>query len=447
MDININLNDLICDTFVDIASDIINCEVDRAILKGGRASTKSQVASECIVTGVMVYKESAVACVRYANKIQERLVNTFTETISYMGVEKFWKLRKSPFEYVLLDENGKETQVSIKFTGCDNPEDLKSYKPRKGAFRYIWFEEATNFNNIREVNNLIQTFARGQGKHCVIMTYNPPKQNSNWVNKEFNHPKNKENIIENNDNSWKEYFDFEIIPGVTERLVRAVHHSTYLDVIEAGHAEWLGSTFIGEAKQMEAENYKEYQHQYLGLVVGTDANVFSNIKEWDGDKSRLDILEVFRGLDFGLGGPDPTAYVEWFYDRVNKRIYALGEFAKPKMSIEDMYREIKALNKHNFVVYADSATPILSSELNNKGLNIQGAIKGPDSIAAGIKWLQSLNGIYICKTLTPCIYTEFTEYEYIVDKDDNVTSKLEDKCNHTIDSTRYAFGLEIKYVA
>jgi PBSX family phage terminase large subunit len=447
MDINIELNELICDNFVDVASDIINCNVDRAVLKGGRSSSKSQVASECIITGCMVYKESAVAAVRYANKIGERLVNTFTETIRFMGVEKFWKLRKSPFEYVLLDDNGKETNVSIKFTGCDNPDDLKSYKPRSGGFRYIWFEETTNFSSLKEVNNLIQTFARGKGKHCVIMTYNPPQQNSNWVNKEFNHPKNKENIISIEENQWYEYFDFEVEPGHTERLVRTVHHSTYLDVIRNGHYDWLGTTFIGEAKQAEIENPQYYRWAYLGEVVGTEANVFSNVHDWDGDTSKLDIVEVFRGLDFGLGGPDPTAYVAWYYDRANKRIYALNEFSKPKMSVDDMAFEIKQLNKHNFPIYSDSATPILTNELVARNINVIGAIKGPDSILAGIKWLQGLNGIYICKTLTPSIYTEFTEYEYIVDKDDNVTSKLPDKNNHSIDSTRYAFNLEIKYVA
>lgn len=446
MEMNIDLNELICDNLTGIALDIINCDVDRAILKGGRASTKSQVVSECIVVGCMSYKESAVALVRYGNKIEERLVNTFRESIHYMGLEKFWKLRRSPFEYVLLDDNGKETDVSIKFTGCDRPEDLKSYKPRRGGgFRYVWMEELSNFDSLKSVNNLIQTFARGEGKHCVIMSYNPPKQNSNWVNKEFNAPKNKDNLIDSNVYSWKEYFDFEIEPGNTTRLVKSVNHSTYLDVIANGKSHWLGDTFIGEAKQMEAENYKEYQHQYLGEVVGTDANVFNNIKDWDGDINKLDITEVFRGLDFGLGGPDPTAFVAWYYDRKNKRIYCLDEFSKSKMSVDEMNYEIRLRNKNNFPVYFDSATPILGQELINKGCNAIGAIKGPDSVRAGIKWLQSLNGIHICKTLTPIVYHEFTEYEYIVDKDDNVTSKLVEGAEHTIDSTRYAFNLEIKY--
>lgn len=443
MEVNIELNDLVCDCFVDVVGNIINCEVDRAILKGGRSTTKSQVTSESIVVGCMAYKESAVAAVKYANKIEERLVNTFRESIRYLGVEQFWKLRKSPFEYVLLDDNGKETDVSIKFTGCDNPDNLKSFKPRRGSFRYVWFEELTNFPSIKEVNSLIQTFARGKGKHVVIMTYNPPMQTSNWVNKEYNTPTGI--ILGHDSNSCYTEFEFEVTPGVKEKIRQVVHHSTYIDVIESGHSDWLGLTFIGDAKKTEIENNKYYRWAYLGEVVGTDANVFTNIREWDGDTSKLDIREVFRGFDWGYGGPDPCAYVEWYYDRKNKYIYALNEFSKPKMEVDDIAFEIRLLNKHNFPIFADSASPILNNQLRNKGLNVTDVKKGPDSIRAGIKWLQDLNGIYICKYRTPEIHREFTGYEYIVDKEDKVTSKLKDSDNHTVDSTRYGFSLEIRY--
>ena len=442
MEVNINLDNLICDTFRGVAADIINCEVDRAVLQGGRSTTKSQVASECIIVGCMVFKESAVAAVKYANKIEERLVNTFRESIRYLGVERFWKLRKSPYEYVLLDDAGKETTVSIKFTGCDNPENLKSYKPRAGIFRYIWFEELTNFPSLKEVNSLIQTFARGKGKHCVIMSYNPPMQTSNWVNVEYNVPSGV--LLSSNSNCFYTEFEFEVEPGVKHKVKQVVHHSTYLDVIAAGHSDWLGTSFIGDAKRYEIENNKYYRWAYLGEVVGTDANVFTNLVDWSGDISRLDIREIFRGFDWGYGGPDPCAYVEWFYDRRTKRLYALNEFCKPKMEVDDVSFEIKQLNKHNFPIYADSASPILNTQLRNKGLNIVDVKKGPDSVRAGIKWLQGLSGIYINKILTPNIYREFSQYEYVVDREDNVTALLKDAANHTIDATRYGFSVEIK---
>lgn len=442
MEININLNNLICDTFVDVFNDIVNCEVDRAIMKGGRSSTKSQVASEAIIVGCMVFKESAVAAVKYANKIEERLVNTFRESIRYLGVEQFWKLRKSPFEYVLLNEDGKETDISIKFTGCDNVENLKSFKPRRGSFRYIWFEELTNFNSLKEVNSLIQTFARGKGKHTVIMTYNPPIQTSNWVNKEYNTPLGT--ILGHDKNYCYTEFSF-VIDNKVEKIKQLVHHSTYLDVINSGHSDWLGLTFIGDAKKTEEENNKYYRWAYLGDVVGTDANVFWNVKDLDDKFDSSKLSEVFRGFDWGYGGPDPCSYVEWGYDRRNKCIYALNEFHKPKMEVDDVVFEIKHLNKHNFPVQCDSASPVLNKQLINKGINAVDVKKGPDSIRAGIKWLQGLNGIYINKYKTPNIYREFKEYEYELDKEDNVTAKLPDKSNHTIDATRYSFVYEILY--
>lgn len=442
MEINIDLNNLICENFIDITAGIINCEVDRVILKGGRSSTKSAVASEAIVTGCMVYKASAVAAVKYANKIEERLVNTFRESIRYLGVEDYWKLRKSPFEYVLLDDRGKETNVSIKFTGCDNPDNLKSFKPRRGSFRYIWFEETTNFPSLKEINNLIQTFARGEGSHTVIMSYNPPMQSSSWVNKEYNVPVGK--VLGYDSNSVYTEFEFEI-DGQIEKIRQVVNHSTYLDVIKSGHADWLGLTFIGDAKRTEIENNNYYRWAYLGEVVGTEANVFHNIRDWDGNKEALNITEIFRGLDWGYGGPDPCAYNEWYYDRHNKSIYCLAEFGRPAMTVDEVADNIREFNKNNFPVYGDSAVPLLTQQLINKGLNIENVKKGPDSVRGGIKWLQGLNAIYISNILTPNTYKEFKGYEYIVDKEDVVTSALSDKDNHWIDTTRYAFSIEIKY--
>ena len=446
MNIDINVNELICDNFVDIVDDIVNCKVDKAVLKGGRSSTKSQVASESILMGCMVYKESAIACIKYANKIQDRLVNTFTDSINYLGVNKWWKLRKAPLEYVLLDDLGRETDVSIKFTGCDNPETLRSMRSRRGGFRYIWLEEVFNFPTEKEVNDLLQTLARGEGDKCIIYTYNPPMSSSSWLNKKYNVITDR--VIKKDKNVVYSEYDFEVEPGVVETNIQVVHHSTYLDVIASGHYSWLGSIFVGEAKKAEKENPRYYEWAYLGHVVPTEASVFTNVHEWDGDISELNITEVNRGYDWGYGGPDTNAYVHWYFDKKNKYLYCLDEFGKPKMSVDDIAFEIKKRNKHNFPVYADSANPLLNNELSQKGVNVVPVDKGGStgSIRAGIKWLQGMNGIFISPDLTPKTYKEFTEYEYVLDKNDEVTTKLPDKNNHFIDSTRYAYYIDILYV-
>lgn len=439
----VELDNLICPTFKQVATDIIECNVDRAVLNGGRSSTKSQVVSECIIIGCMSYKASAVAMVKHANKIEERLVNTFKASINYLGVEKWWKLRKSPYEYVLLDKHGKESDISIKFTGCDNPDNLKSYKDRSGkGFRYVWFEELTNFNNINEVNSIIQTMARGQGKHCVIMTYNPPMSTSSWVNRQFNVPCGK--VLGYDSNTYTEDVEFEL-NGELHKTHQVVHHSTYLDVIAAGHKDWLGLTFIGQAEQSKKNNEKYYRHAYLGEVVGTDANVFSNIVNWQYDSTIA--KEICRGLDCSNGGQDPWAYGNWYYDKYNNDLYCLDEFVlKGDASIEEVALNVKKLNQYNMNFYIDGAVPTFRRLLINQGLtSCLPAKKGKDSVMAGVLWLKSLNHIYIDKFRCPNTYKEFKNYEYLIDKEDVITSVLPDKNNHCIDACRYALCMKIKY--
>lgn len=438
------LDNIILPTFRKVADDIIECNVDRAVLNGGRSSTKSQVVSECIIIGCMTYKSSAVAMVKHANKIEERLVNTFKASISYLGVEKWWKLRKSPYEYVLLDKHGKETNVSIKFTGCDDADSLKSYKDRSGkGFRYVWFEELTNFASLKEVNNIIQTMARGQGKHCVIMTYNPPMSTSSWVNKEYNAPCGK--VLGYDSNTYTEELTFEV-DGDVHKSIQVVHHSTYLDVIAAGHKDWLGLTFIAEAEQAKQNNERYYRWAYLGEVVGTDANVFENIYDWQYTED-FHYTEICRGLDCSNGGQDPWAYGNWYYDRKNRDLYCLDEFVLGgDASIENVALNVKRLNKYNMNFYIDSAVPTFRRLLVNEGLTgCLPAKKGKDSVMAGILWLKSLNHIFIDKRRCPHTFQEFSQYEYLIDKNDEITSELVDSHNHCIDACRYALCMKIKY--
>lgn len=437
----IELNNLIIPTFRKISDNIIKCNVDRAIMKGGRSSTKSQVAATSIVIGVMTYKASAVALVKHANKIEERLVNTFMSAIDYLGVGQWWKLRKSPYELVLLNQFGKETNVSIKFTGCDNAESLKSYRPRAGSFRYVWFEELTNFISVKEVNNIIQSMVRGIGEHCVIMTYNPPIRSSAWVNSEYDAPCGI--VLGNSSNEFTEEINYEI-DGEQIKSVQTVHHSSYLDVIEAGHKDWLGNAFISAAKQAEKENNEYYRFAYLGEIVGTNSNVFHNIRDWNYDGSV--IRNVNRGLDCSNGGADPWQYCDWYYDKNNRYIYCLNEFRlSGEASFELVAENVRKLNKNNYEVYIDSAVPTFRKVLMKEGLNILPAKKGPDSVKAGVKWLQSLNGIFIDKIRCPVTYKEFKQYEYLIDKEDNVTTELVDDNNHSIDACRYALGNYIRY--
>lgn len=86
------------------------------------------------------------------------------------------------------------------------------------------------------------------------------------------------------------------------------------------------------------------------------------------------------------------------------------------------------------------------AELKNEhGIKrIKGVKKGPDSVEYGEEWLDDLTEIVIDPLRTPNIAREFENIDYQTDKDGNPKPRLEDKDNHTIDATRYAFEADMK---
>ena len=95
-------------------------------------------------------------------------------------------------------------------------------------------------------------------------------------------------------------------------------------------------------------------------------------------------------------------------------------------------------------ITCDSAEPKSIDELRSYGLRVQGAVKGPDSIDYGIRWLQSLEEIIIDNVRCPNTAKEFGMYEYEKDKLGNFKSKYPDELNHSIDATRYSRETDMK---
>lgn len=442
LDFCVDLDDLICPAFRETYESIINCEYREVVLKGGRGSTKSQTSAYAVIQGVMDSGESACCIVRNQNKVKDKLVDVFSDAMERMGVSQYWKLRKSPYEYVLLDENGRESNVSIKFTGAEVPKDLRSFKPRKGHFRYTFIDEASLFNGIEDMKELRQTFLRGDS--TMILAYNPPKDRANWCNAEYEYPST--DVTKVNDHSFETTFEFKFNNPITntveiKELKRLVHSSSYLDVVAAGHVDWLGFGFIGEAEEEKAKNPDYYNWKYLGMPTGTEANVFKNIRDWDGNVDDLDIDVIYRGLDFGNGASDPHRYTEWYYDSKNRSLYCLNEYSIPSSdpdAFEKLAFNIKKLNKHNFTIRSDGAVPTFSRMLRNQyGLNVTPAKKRGEKIVR-IEWLANQRNIHISKFRTPLTHKEFNSYSHKLDKLENVLPELKDGNDHSVDSCTYA---------
>lgn len=402
-----NLTDIIAPSFYDLFYDIEDNNHTHYWLKGGRGSTKSSFVSVMIILGMMKHPDAnAVAIRKVGLYLKDSVYEQLVWALEKLGVSHLWRQKLNPLELVYI-----KTGQRILFRGADKPKKLKSTKVHKGYIRYIWYEEVDEFNGIEEIRTINQSLMRGGADFDVFYSYNPPKSQRNWVNKEV----------------------------LTEQDNKIVHHSTYLTVPR----EWLGDEFFREAEYLKASKPDNYAHEYLGEVTGTGGTVFTNITLRsipDDEISAFD--KIKRGIDFGYAA-DPFVYVVGHYDSKRKRLYIFDEIYKVGLSNAKAAEMIKERTNYSQPIICDSAEPKSIAELRGYGLRVQGAKKGPDSVEYGIKFLQSLDEIIIDSKRCPKTAEEFYNYELEPDGNDGFKDGYPDKNNHTIDAVRYALEDEI----
>jgi len=354
------------------------------------------------LTNAIVYRKVAAT-------LADSVYNQFAQTMGdYMGeaIMNHWKFRKSPLS-IVNEESG---QV-IMFRGLDDPLKSKSIKPPKGYFRYLWLEEWAEFDGMEEVRSVRQSILRGGKKMQSIYSYNPPETSSNWVNEEA------ERVVEG----------------------RKLYKSDYLSVPK----EWLGEDFFIEAENLKKQNYRAYRHEYLGEVTGNGGTIFPNLVEREISDEEIKHYDIIRyGLDFGFA-IDPAAVAFLYYDVTRRRVVCFNEIYERGLTNQELAEKVLKKIVNLEFVHCDSAEPKSIAELISCGINALAVRKGPDSIRAGIHFLQSMNSIECDMRRTPNFYNEFKKYEYEKDKSGNFVSRYPDGngvANHLIDACRY--GLE-----
>ena len=370
-------------------------------LAGGRGSTKSSFVGIELPLLLMQHPDvHAVVLRKVGNTIKNSVYPQIQWGIEQLQVLDRFKYKTSPHEITL-----QATGQKILFLGCDDPMKVKSIKLPFGYVGIVWLEELDQFSGMEEIRNLCQSLLRGGSEYWVFCTYNPPKSRNNWVNE-------------------------EILADDPDRLV---HKSTYLEV----PPEWLGQQFIDDAEKLKARNELAYRHEYLGEVTGTGGAVFDNVVDLRMDDAMLRMFDRRHyGLDFGFA-VDPLAFLAMQYDAKHEDLYIFDEIYEQKLTNPQAAAKISQKVLPGTLIRADSAEPKSIKELKGLGLNVLGAMKGPDSVDYGIRWLQSRNRIYIDKKRCPNAYREFVTYEYERNRDGQYLSAYPDKNNHAIDAARY----------
>ena len=429
-EVTINMKDTIIPMYKDVLKDVLQHNHTHYVFKGGRGSTKSSQIS--VEIPLIMLSNPDVHCVvfrKVGNTIKNSVWSQVVWGIEKLGLTSLFHIPKSISSPIVL----KSTGQMILFVGLDDPNKVKSIKPPFGYIGITWFEELDQFSGEKEIRKVLQSTMRGGEKYWDFRSFNPPISNLNWANQYAIDAMARKNTL--------------------------VVSNTYLDV----PSEWLGQAFLDEAEDLKESNPRAYQHEYLGIPVGTGGSVFENVEPlYMSDEFISHFDNIYNGIDWGWF-PDPFAFSKVHFDPSKRNLYIFAEFRANKMSNKDtftkLYRELTIysdefleksseydnnIRQHFFldtdeIVTADSAEPKSISDYKSfGGYGCRPAEKGPDSITYSMKWLQSLNHIYIDPNRCPATLKEFVEYEYERDKDDEIVSGYPDANNHNIDAVRYA---------
>lgn len=410
---SIKMSELLAAKFYDVWRASKSKDILNVVCSGGRGSGKSSNVAHIVTQLLMRYPVNAVGIRKIDNTLEQSIYEQMKWAIEEQKVTHLFKFNKSPLRITYLPRGN-----YMVFRGAQYPERIKSLKDSRFPFAVAWVEELAEFRTEEEVTTITNSLLRGELdeglQYKFFFTYNPPKRKQSWVNKKYG---------------------TQFVSGNT-----FVHHSTYLD------NPFISKEFIKEAEETKKKNEIKYRWEYMGEAIGSGITPFNNLEFREiTDEEAANFDNIRNGLDFGYA-TDPLAFVRWHYDKKHNGIYAIDEFYGQKISNRQAANWIKSRGYQSDRIGADSAEPKSIAELHGDFNlpNVYGVKKGPDSVEFGERWLDDLDFICIDPKRTPNIAREFESIDYQTDRDGNPKPRLEDKDNHTIDATRYAFADDMR---
>jgi len=363
---------------------------------GGAGSGKSHIVARKLLFRML--NESEVKhnflIIRKVDRTIKKSVWTLVKNIiSIWGLTKEFHFNQTD-RTMIYKPNG----AQFMFSGLDDVEKLKSIE----GVTSIWVEEATEL--LQEDFEQLDLRLRGDF-NClkqIILTLNPISE-QHWIKKIF--------------------FD-DPIEGVFTLK------TTYLD-----------NSFIDDEYKMVMENKKKSNPRYYNIYAlgnwGTaEGLIFQNVEQRLIRHSEVENLICLQGLDFGYTN-DPSAFSQNYIDIDNKKLYVYDGFYAKGMSNNAISAKLKDMQVHKHMTTADSSEPKSIDAIKSKGVRIQGAQKGKDSINSGIDFLLDYEIILNAHLVE--FMTEFNNYSWAIDKKTNkTTNKPVDDFNHFIDCLRYA---------
>lgn len=384
--------------------DYLNKPQFTQIYYGGSSSGKSYFLAQKVVLDNLKGVNWLV-CRNVANTLRNSSFNEITKAISNMGLMSFYRVSKAAMTITCTLNNRQ-----ILFAGLDDAEKIKSVTPIDSVLHRIFIEEATEVK--REAYKQLTKRLRGKSEFskCVILAFNPILR-SHWIYKEFF------GKWEDNKNTFED-----------DKL--CILKTTYKD-----------NLFLtdDDRKQLEDETDPYYFRVYtLGEFGVLGHVVFKNWRVEDLSNKKEQFDRVYIGMDFGWN--DPTAMIKVHLDLKRKKIYVFDEVYQQYMTDDELLRTSRQFIGNNYVI-CDAAEPKTIDFLAANGIKAIPAVKGPDSIMRGIRWLQGFE--IIIDVHCQHFKNEIELAHFMEDKYGNVLERPASGNDHLLDCLRYALNDEI----
>ena len=228
----------------------------------------------------------------------------------------------------------------------DDYRKIKSIKLIKSYFAYIWLEEADEFTDDKAIRQVLLSLFRNGEIFKVFYTFNTPFSHEHYLNTEW---------------------------GVRSRYY--YQHTSVYDL----PPQIIPDEIWYEINDMRVNRPKEFAHTILGQPGDPDAIMFPNVYRYtyepNGEHAYFD--NILRGLDFGFA-PDPTAYVDWHYDKTHKDLFCLNEVYDYRLTARQIYAQVTS-HWHSYGPITCDIDKRVIQELIEAGLYCWEARKGADS--------------------------------------------------------------------
>lgn len=198
-----------------------------------------------------------------------------------------------------------------------------------------------------------------------------------------------------------------------------------------------------------------FRHVWRGAHLEvSDATVFAKVNtgyfNWNALPCRGSGPDVYRlgGMDFGYGGPDPSAAVGVYLimpgafpedvEDARPVLYVAAEGVAQSVPNHELWKLATQTRCHE--VLCDSAMPLMIDALNASGrISARGAVKAPGSLHAGIRKIQSCD--ILVSPDCPVALAELQGLRWVTDRNGKVVKPLrtvgEDHC---VAAIRYALS-------